>query len=113
MGWQLVQQTTALTGAGSLPGLSDSARLCLQGMATVAHDKGQPPDTPAACYWGGWEYLATFWLGYPKYTNAAKLRTARAVAELVDAGLVAPMGRWGGSRGPRMYRLNVWLVNHG
>lgn len=111
MGWRLVGQATALTGAGSLPGLSPNARLVLLGMARVAHDKGSPPDIPEACYWGGWEYLATFWLGYPKYDHAAEVAVARAIRELIDAGLIVAMGRWGGSRGPRMYRLSIWLAH--
>lgn len=112
MGRQLFERVTVLTMAGSMPGLSANARLVLLGMAVVAHDKGNPPDTPEACYWGGWEYLAQGWLGYPKLDATSKRQVARAMAELVTAGVVAPQGRRGGSRGPRMYRLNVWLLGN-
>jgi len=112
VGYQLAHRATTLTMAGSLPGLSPNARLVLLGMATVAHDRGRPPDVPEACYFGGWEYLAQAWLGYPKLDTTSERAVARAVAELVTAGVLAPMGRRGGNRGPRMYRLNICLLGN-
>jgi hypothetical protein len=112
MGRQLFERVTTLTLAGSLPGLSPRARLVLLGMAMVAHDKGSPPDIPAATYFGRWDYLAQAWLAYPKLDSKAERAVARAIAELVEAGVVVPMGRRGGSRGPRMYRLNIWLLGN-
>jgi hypothetical protein len=109
MGRQLMHKVTALTMAGSLPGLTDGARLVLLGMASTAHDTGRPPDTPEATYFGGWEYLAKGWLGYKEFDRVAERRVARAVNELVDAGLLIPQGRRGGRQGNRMYLLQVWL----
>ena len=109
MGRQLLHRVIVLTKHGSLPGLSDAARLVLIGMADHAHDTGRPPETPEACYFGGWEHLACGWLGYPKYDRAAQLRVQRAVKELTDAGLIIPLGRRGGSQGNRIYQLQVWL----
>jgi hypothetical protein len=98
-----------LTMNGRLPGLSYPARLVLLGMADHAHDTGRPPDTPEACYFGGWEHLALGWLGFPKYDAAAIRAVTRAVKELVAAGLIIPLGRRGGSQGNRIYQLQIWL----
>lgn len=94
--------------AGSLPGLSSNARLVLLGMADRAHDSGTTT-TPQGEYFGTWEHLAMGWLGYASYTSSAERATARATRELVDAGLIKPVGRYRSSRGPRRYALNVHL----
>lgn len=108
MGYQLVRQVTTLALAGRLPGLSDRAHLVLLGMADVAHDTGTKT-TPQGVYFGGWERLAMAWLRFPKFTKAAQEAVRRAIAELVTAGLITPLGRHGGRHGPREYLLNIHL----
>jgi hypothetical protein len=108
VGTQLVNQVVALTMAGRLPGLSDGARLCLLGMASHAHDTGTKT-IDQGLYFHGWEHLAVGWLGYPKLTDAAERRMTRMVNELRQAGLIEPVAWRGSSRGPRVYRLHIWL----
>lgn len=67
--------------------LSNRARLMLYVIASAAHDTGTG-DVPPHTYFGGWEWLAAVALGYEEYTPVAKRATARALAELVDDGLV-------------------------
>lgn len=108
MGNLMWRQVETLTMAGSLPGLTNSARLVLLGMAGRAHDTGTTT-TPQGEYFGTWDHLAKGWLGYPAYTDAAERAVARAVRELVDAGLIKPIGRYRSSRGPRKYKVNIDL----
>jgi hypothetical protein len=108
VGRQLSNEVIALSTAGSLPGLSTNARLVLYAMAHYAHDNGRPPETPARCYFGGWELLAGY-MGCDKYNRSAHERIRRAVAELVEAGYIVPRGRRGGRHGPRIYFINVGL----
>jgi hypothetical protein len=108
MGRQLFNEVIALSTAGSLPGLSTTARMVLYAMAHYAHDTGHPPDTPARCYFGGWELIAGY-LGYDKYNRSVHERIRRAIAELVEAGHIVPQGRRGGRHAPRVYFVNVGL----
>jgi hypothetical protein len=78
--------------------LSKDARLTLACMALHAHD-----DT--ALYWLGQEWIAVHWLGCDAWDDAAGRRARRAIAELVAAGLVLPVG-WREGRSPhRVYAL--------
>jgi hypothetical protein len=108
VGRQLLNQAIALSTAGSLPGLSITARTILYAMCHYAHDQGNPPETPARCYFGGWDLLAGY-LGYDKYTRSAHERIRRAINELVDAGILVPQGRRGGHQGNRIYLLNIHI----
>lgn len=73
--------------------LSYPARLVLLGMACNAHDE-------TALYFRGWSWLGTQWLGYDGFDSNAKAAVARAIAELVAVGLVAPV-EWQPGRSPR------------
>ena len=86
MGTQLVRQVEAMAMHGTLDRLTMAARLVLWVMATDAHDTGRG-DTPAACYFRGWEHLASV-LGHRGLTSAGQSAVARAMRELQDAGLV-------------------------
>src|SRR5262245_58311653 len=88
MGGQLCTQVVALSMLGHLVTLTQSARVVLFAMATIARDMPQNHTDPVT-YWGGWELLAKA-LGHKEPTPTAKRAVARAVAELVDAGLVEP-----------------------
>lgn len=75
------------------------ARLVLVRMAQTALDDDDPP-----VYFGGWDTLALA-LGYDHYTHTADVTVGRAVARLVDAGLIKPDGY--APAGNRRYRLHL------
>lgn len=90
MGGALASHVVDLAALGYLANASDRARLVLLIMSTVARDKAQP-NVEAGIYYGGWEYLAKC-LGFKAYTSGARRAVARAMRELVDLGLVEPLG---------------------
>lgn len=105
MGWQLVRQVEAKAMGGGLDDLSKTAHLALIYMAQNAHDKGTE-DTPQACYFRGWAHLAAV-LGYPGLTKAGERTVARAVSELVTAGLIKVDDWEGHRRRQTCYRLTL------
>jgi hypothetical protein len=107
MGHELTAAVAAAGVTGRTARVSHSARLALFGMAAVAHDTGTKTK-PRAQYWGGWEWLARAMLGYAEYDAAARAAVARAVRELIDAGLIKQVGRLHGERhGNAVYELTL------
>lgn len=105
VGYTLCVEVTLLATMGRLTDLSSNARLCLFVMALTARDKPSKHE-PAHIYFGGWEYLARAALNRDQYDSAAERAVARAVGDLVTAGLVKPVGRRHGQRqGAAMYEL--------
>lgn len=93
--------------SGGLAGLTPSALACLWCMAVNARDSATQTD-PERVYFRGWDHLAMCALGIKSYDDTAKKRVMRAVAELVRAGLIKPVGRRHGVRhGRAMYRLTL------
>lgn len=84
---------TDLAALGRLDHLSDRTFRVLYVMASVARDEG-PRVAEPNLYFGGWEYLAKT-IGYRDYTPAAQRAVARAIAELVAAGLIKRVGNPG------------------
>jgi hypothetical protein len=108
MGTQLIRQVETLGLGGRLTHLGNPARLCLYVMALNAHDTGTKT-VPARIYFRGWEHLARTALGRDEYDHAAECAVGRAIAELVAAGLVKPVGRRNGNRrGATLYELLLW-----
>jgi hypothetical protein len=78
------------------------AKLVLVTMALHSLDPGAKRGEPLH-YFGGWQVLAMS-LGFEDYGITAKSAVARAVAELVDKGLVKPVDRT--SSGTPVYHLS-------
>lgn len=107
VGWHLTTDATTLGLTGRLAGLSPAAISTLYVMAHVAIDKPTKRD-PARVYFAGWEYLARTAFGRSEYDGAAHRAVARAVRELLDAGLIKDVGRRHGMRrGAVMYELLI------
>lgn len=104
MGGRLCNTVTWLAITGHLDNHTDKGRLVLYLMAAIGRDKPQD-NVEAGVYFAGWDLLAKA-LGYKEYTPAAERAVARAISELVDAGLVEPVGT--ARRGQRQaYRLTL------
>jgi hypothetical protein len=73
-------------------------------MASIGRDN-DTAKADAGYYYGGWELLARV-LGFKVYNRAAQRAVARAVSELVDAGLVVRDGKPGPKR-RQVYRLTL------
>lgn len=94
--------------AGRFVELGGNAHRVLLIMALNAHDDGTKT-IPARTYFRGWEHLARAALGRDEYDAAAEQSVRRALVELVDNGLVKPVGRRRGNRrGAAMYELMLW-----
>lgn len=107
MGYQLTREVEALGVGGRLAGLSTAALACLWVMAANAHDTGTKT-TPARVYFRGWDHLAMCALGVETYDESARRRMVRPIGQLVDAGLIKPVGRRHGNRhGRAMYELTL------
>jgi len=105
MGTTLARQIEMAGMAGLLSGLSPAAISCAHIIALNAHDTGTKT-IPARIYFRGWEHLARAALGRATYDDAAERAVARALTELIDAGLIKPIGRRSGRRtGLAMYEV--------
>lgn len=104
MGFRLSGQVLNLAALGVLDGATAAQRYQLLCMAHIARDEPKG-DTDRAIYYGGWEYLARLH-GYPAYTPAAEQAVARAMAGLIRAGYVKPLGKAGAGR-RQGYRLTL------
>jgi hypothetical protein len=78
------------------------AKLVLMTMALHSLDPGAKTGEPLH-YFGGWQVLAMS-LSFDDYTPSAKVAVARAVAELVDKGLIKAVDNT--SSGTRVYHLS-------
>jgi hypothetical protein len=90
VGGVIVSHVVELATTGRLDKVSDKAKIVVMVMASIGRDRDQP-NVQAGVYYGGWPLLARA-LGYPLYTPAAHRAVARAIAELIDAGLIEPLG---------------------
>lgn len=107
VGYHLTDAVGLLGMTGRLAGLSGNAIACLYVMAHVALDKPTKHEQ-ARVYFAGWEYLARTALGRLDYSDTERRAVARALRELIDAGLVKPIGRRNGVRqGAVMYELLI------
>lgn len=105
VGYHLGNDVRVAALSGRLAGLTPTAILCLHVMAQVALDKPTKTE-PARIYFAGWEYLALAGLGREEYDAAAEKTVERAVRQLVERGLVKPVGRRNGVRaGATLYEL--------
>jgi hypothetical protein len=105
VGTQLARQVEVLAMAGRLDDISNTSRYVLLLMALNAHDTGTK-DTPEACYFRGWEHLASC-MGHRGLTAGGRSAVYRALTELRDAKLV-DVDEWP-NRGHRhqVYRLTL------
>ena len=105
VGTQLARQVEVLAMAGRLDDLTMGGRYALLLMALNAHDTGTK-DTPEACYFRGWEHLASC-MGHRGLTPAGERAVARAIADLRDHKLI-DVDEWP-NRGHRhqVYRLTL------
>lgn len=104
MGGRLCTQVVDLASLGHLVNHSDRALACLLVMASIARDT-PTPKVDAGLYYGGWPLLARC-LGFKVYNPAAERAVARAIRQLVDAGLVVPEGK-PGTHNRQVYRLTL------
>jgi hypothetical protein len=88
MGNQLARHAEAILmdGGHRAKGLTPTARLVLVIMAMDAHDTGTT-SIPPAYYYRGWPHLARM-LGHDGLTPGGHSAVARAIRQLVAAGLV-------------------------
>lgn len=97
-------QVVDLASLGHLDNHTDKGRATLLIMASIGRDKPKG-HVERGVYYGGWELLSRC-LGYKTFTPAAQRAVARAVAELLDAGLIMPCGKHGPNR-RQAYRLTL------
>lgn len=108
MGSQLFREVAAMSMNHDerMKGLTTRSRLVLFAMAFNAHDTGTD-STDARCYFGGWEHLATHYLGYHGGDDTpGEQAVTRAIRELTQRGLITQVGRKH-RRGNRVYELHL------
>lgn len=104
MGGRLCTQVVDLASLGHLVNQSDRALVLLLAMASVGRDTATTK-VEAGVYYGGWPLLARV-LGFKTYNAAAERAVARAVRELVDAGLITREAK-PGPHNRQVYRLTL------